>query len=342
MKWLLSILIFLGTFAHAKVLREDIGELKIHDLLIRPNFVLKEPSSGEFTIGESSFALRWELEQKFAGVIRIGPRSLLNTPARFDKNPENDVMLVEGFAEYDDPFGRIRLGRIPIEFGYEGRLWERELIFPRSLFFQNRAMILRDVGLSYEIQNNGFFTGFAVHNGEGDSDKDGQIWYTARWGYRADKFEVGLSGQTGFTKPASTNLSGDTLAGVDPTKDAKWRIGGAYAAISGRRAEWVMEVNGGERVQEKKIGKFSAWHTDFGWQFNKTISAHARYDVMDPNQSLSHDMQKRASLAMVLSNGTRSSNLIIMGTKCIEDGPQIANDELRLIWNLSPSGIVRF
>jgi hypothetical protein len=341
-KAILAFLLLFQFNAQAKVLREDIGELKIHDLLIRPNFLLKEPSTGSFTIGESSFALRWELEQKFAGVIRIGPRSLMNIPARYESQPDNDVMLVEGFAEYDDPYGRIRLGRIPIEFGYEGKLWERELIFPRSLFFQNRAMILRDVGLSYEIQHNGFLTGFAIHNGEGDTDKDGQIWYTARWGYRADKFEVGLSGQTGLTHPSATATSGDALAGVDPTKNAKWRIGGVYAAISGRRTEWVMEVNGGERQQEKKIGKFSAWHTDFGYQINKTISGHLRYDVMDPNQSVGGDMQKQASLAVVLSNGTKSSNLILIGTKCIEDGHQIANDELRLIWSLSPSGVVRF
>jgi hypothetical protein len=53
-------------------------------------------------------------------------------------------------------------------------------------------------------------------------------------------------------------------------------------------------------------------------------------------------MQKQASLAIVLSNGTKSSNLILVGTKCIEDGHQVANDELRLIWSLSPSGVVRF
>ncbi len=346
MKFLSSLSLILATVcifsAHATVLREDIGELKIHDLLLRPNFLLKEPSEGAFSIGESSFALRWELEQKYAGVIRIGPRTLMNIPSHYLGTVNSDVMLVEAYAEFNDPFGRVRLGRIPVEFGYEGRLWERELIFPRSLFFQNRAMILRDVGLSYEIAHNGFFTGFVVHNGEGDGDQDGQIWYTARWGYRADKFEVGMSGQTGFTKPVSTSASGDTLAGVDPLKDAKWRIGGVHAALSGKKMEWVLEINAGEREQERKIGKFSAAHTDLGYQLTKTFSGHLRYDQMDPNQSLGGDMQKQASVAFVLSNGTRSSNLILVGTKVIEDRHEIANDEVRIIWSLSPSGVVRF
>ncbi len=185
------------------MLREDIGELKIHDLLLRPNFLLKEPTNGAFSIGESSFALRWELESKFAGVVRIGPRTLLNPLARYAPTVNSDIVLVEAFAEYNDPYGRFRFGRVPVEFGYEGRLWERELIFPRSLLFRNRAIMLRDVGGSYEISHNNFFTGFVIHNGESDSDQDGRIWYTARMGYREDKFEIGLSGQTGGTKPSA-------------------------------------------------------------------------------------------------------------------------------------------
>ena len=326
----------------AKVIREDIGLLKIHDLLLRPNFILSEPQDGSFSIGESSFALRWELEEKFAGVIRIGPRSLLNPVARYSNTVADDVILVEAFAELNHPYGRFRLGRLPVEFGYEGRQWERNLIFPRSLLFEERVVMLRDVGGSYEIRHNNFYTGFVIHNGESDSDVDGRTWYTARWGYATDKFEVGLSGQTGGTKAVATNASQDTLAGVDPTRDAKWRMGGIHGVLHKRTWEWVLEFYMGDREQESQIGKFLSGHTDIGIEFSPFYSLHLRYDHFDPDRQVQGDIQRKASLGLVLSNKTRSSNLILVGTKVFEEDDQVANDELRLIWSLSPSGIVRF
>src|ERR1022692_361898 len=95
-------LLFVPFHLRATVVSEDIGELKIHDLLLRPNFMLQEGGEGSFSIGESSFALRWELEKKYAGVIRIGPRTLLNSSARYSSTINDDVTLVEAFAEYND------------------------------------------------------------------------------------------------------------------------------------------------------------------------------------------------------------------------------------------------
>ncbi len=328
--------------AKAAILREDIGELKIHDLLIRPNFLLKEPTNGAFSIGESSFALRWELESKFGGVVRIGPRTLLNPLRRYSETVNTDIILVEAYAEYNDPYGRYRFGRVPLEFGYEGRQWERELIFPRSLLFKNRAMGLRDVGASYEIEHNNFFTGFVVHNGESDSDQDGRIWYTARMGFKEDKFEIGVAGQTGSTKASSTGASLDTMAGVDPAKDAKWRLAGLYTAFTRKKWEFVLEAYSGEREQDRKDGRFATGHADLGFQWSKTFSSHIRYDMFDPNQKIDNDMERQASLALVFSNKTHSSNIIIVGTKVFEESNQIGNDELRVIWSLSPSGVVRF
>jgi hypothetical protein len=335
-------LILISFHAHSTVLREDIGELKIHDLLLRPNFMLQEPRQGNFSIGESSFALRWELEQKYAGVIRIGPRSLLNPSARYANVVNDDIMLVEAFAEYNDVYGRLRMGRLPVEFGYEGRLWERNLIFPRSLLFKRRAMMLRDVGVSYDISENNWYTGFVVHNGESDNDVDGRSWYTARWGYKGDSFEVGFAGQTGATRAIATQSSVDTLAGVDPTLDAKWRIGGLYANISQKEWDFTLEAYMGELEQDAKVSKYAAGHTDFSWAFSKRFSSHLRYDFFDPNLHVYGDQEREASLGLMLSNLTHSSNLILVGTKVIGEGQTVHADEIRLIWSLSPSGVVRF
>lgn len=324
--------------------REDIGVLKIHDILLRPNFFLGEGGRGSFSIGESSFALRWELEEKFAGVIRLGPRSLINPSARYSATVEDDVLLVEAFAELNHPYGRFRFGRIPVEFGLEGKMWERHLIFPRSLLFKERVVMLRDVGGSYEIVHNNFYTAVAAHNGEGDSDQDGRLWTTSRWGYYTDRFEIGVTGMTGGTKPAVTSLSGDTLAGVDPTNEAHWRMGGIYSAVHNKGFDWTLEYYIGEREQDDVIGKFVAGHTDMSFEIDRYLSVHLRYDHFDPNLKIANDLQQEVSLGIMLSNKTHSSNLLLVGTKVLEEAgiAQVPNDELRLIWTLSPSGIVRF
>ena len=331
------------TVTHAAIIREDIGELKIHDLLIRPNFTFADPKKGAFSIGESSFALRWELEQRYAGVVRIGPRALLNPLAHFTPAVNDDIMLVEAFGEYSDWFGRFRMGRLPIEFGFEGKLWERNLIFPRSLLYQRRAMMLRDVGFSYEIQHNNVYTGFVLHDGESEgANSDGEIWYTGRWGFRNEDFEVGFTGQTGSTKTVSTENSEDTLAGVNPKLNAKWRIGGVYAASLQKGWGMVGEYYIGELEQENGGGKFYAGHLDAGLGWSKTFETYVRFDVFDPNSNDSSDLEQHASVALVLANRTHSSNLILVGTKVLDHAKESGHDELRLIWSLSPSGVVRF
>jgi len=330
--------------AHAVTIREDIGVLKIHDLLLRPNFFHGEGGKGSFSMGESSFALRWELEQKFAGVIRLGPRTLVNASARYNSLVNDDIVPVEAFAELNHAYGRFRLGRLPVEFGYEGQQWERALIFPRSMLFKERIMMLRDVGASYEIRHNNYYTALAIHNGESDADQDGKMWYTGRWGYANEKFEVGFAGQTGATEFAQTTGSGDSLAGVDVTKDAKWRMGGIFGALHKKTWEWVLEFYMGEREQEEPLGrgKFSVGHSDISVDLTRNYSVHIRYDHFDPNLKVHGDLQREISLALVLSNKTHSSNLMLIGTKVLEEKHQVGNDELRLVWSLSPSGIVRF
>ena len=335
-------LLTIASSAHAVVIRENIGELKIHDLLIRPNFVLAEPQKASFSIGESSFALRWELEQKFAGVIRLGPRSLINQLSHYARAMDTDLTLVEAFGEFTDWYGRFRFGQLPVEFGFEGRLWERNLIFPRSLFYQKRAMMVRDVGASYEIKHERFMTGFVIHDGDGSGANAGPAWFTSRFGYQLEDFEIGLSGQTGATRAAATKDSMDTLAGVDPTKDAKWRVGGLYAALLQRSWAMVGEYNVGSVEQEDAARNYYAGHLDAGVLWSKRIQTYLRLDVFDPNSDNTGDLEQQLSLGVVLSNDSRSSNLILIGTQVLDKAPASPGSSLRLIWSLSPSGVVRF
>jgi hypothetical protein len=334
-------LLFGAQFARATIMREDIGELKIHDLLLRPNFMLEEPRKGSFSIGESSFALRWELEEKYKGVIRIGPRSLINPTARYTNTVNNDITLVEAYAQYDDVYGVFRMGMLPVGFGYEGRLWERQLIFPRSMLYAKRAMALRDIGVSYDISHNNWYTGFVVSNGNSDTNVDGRTWYTARFGYKGEMFDVGAAGQAGSTLPISTTASQDTLAGVDPTQSERWRIGGLYADIAQKDWEIVAEGYLGQ-LQQQQTTRYASGHLDLSYLWTKRFSTHVRYDYFNNNMETSNQGETQISLALMFSNLTHSSNLILVGTKDIVQGAEVAHNAVMLIWSLSPSGIVRF
>ena len=338
----LSLAIFITAESGAEIRREDIGELKIHDVLLRPQFILKEPQEGTFKMGESSFALRWELEETFKGVIRVGSRELMNASARYTPSLNEDVTLVEAYGEYNSPYGRFRMGRIPTEFGVEGKMWERELIFPRAMLFRERVVALRDIGASYYVSYNDFYTGVVVHNGESDTDLDGRMWYTGQWGYQFPDLDLGFAGETGSTTPASASTSADTLASVDVSKNAKWRVGGLYLDWTPRNWRVLLEAYGGEREQNENVRRFTTGHFDLIHNFSNTFSMGVRYDLFDPDLKISTNLIQEASLALTLSNKTQSSNLILVGTQVFEESNEVPNNEIRLIWSLSPSGVVQF
>ena len=178
---------------------DTLGRLNLQDVLLRPSFTIQDPQRGEFSIGESSFALQWSNDEIFSSYIMIGPRSLINVPLMY-VNPmtfnADALTFVEAYASVHGAYGEFRFGMIPLEYGAEGQLREGEIVFPRSLIFERGLVGLRDLGASYSVGNGGFFTRVAVHNGEGGgTNRDGRLWYTGAWGWtNANNLESGRDG----------------------------------------------------------------------------------------------------------------------------------------------------
>jgi hypothetical protein len=332
----LLILILASSLAWAE--KENLGTLSISDVLLRPQFTAAPSSvaSKGFTIGESSLAVKWDYENVFSGHVRIGAQDLIGPPAHYTQTVNaNSLAMVEAYAEYDHPYGRFRLGMQPIDFGLEGSKSEGDLIFPRSLLFERRIVGLRDIGFGYYIDYNNFYTEFVIHNGEGGNAVDNNYWYTARWGYKGDRFELGMSGQTGRTSPDATIASGDTLAGVIVAQPEKWRMGGLYFSWRPKRVVLETEAYVGQLVQADTT-RFAAGHLDAGYEFLETFSTHLRYDVLDPNLNINDDAIHRAALAIVFANKSRNSRLILMAAHDFNEGRK-ADDQYRVIWSLSPT-----
>lgn len=345
-----TLILLLGSAtAHSLELsKETLGQLDVSDVLLRPNFQLLESSRGAFSLGESSFEVTWRLDEALSGHFRVGSRPLINQPARYSDSVNNDLMLVEAYAEWAGPYGRFRLGRIPLEYGAEGSWLERDLLFARSMIFTKRLVALRDNGFSYEIDGNDFFTSLSVSNGEGDQDLDGRMWQTARWGYRQGKIlEVGMMGQAGSTTTQSTvktTTTGttttetpmlDNTGGFNAGEGSRWRMGGVFAQWYPRWWQVVLEGTFGECVQSNGGGKFSVGHLDVVRQFPNMYLLGLRADHFDPNSGKDGDRILEASLLLGVENRTRTSSVLLIGTKVFQEGRSSGNDRLLLVWRLA-------
>lgn len=337
MRLSLIILLFLCSSRVYAARDEILGRLEVSEILLKPYFLLKESSQSEFLIGDTSFTMSWYKDDLISSRLKIGSADLINKPIHYEKNDIEDLKIVEAFAQIKGAYGEARLGLIPLDYGLEGATSEGELIFPRSLLFKYRIVGLRDYGASYKISDRGFYTRMAVHNGESDRNLDGRMWYTATWGYDGFKnLRLGMSGQTGSTKPAATSLSSDTLAGVDVNEEAKWRMAGLFAAWRPRYWTLSLEATSGDLLQNKVTRSFYVGHLDIAYDINETWGVQTRYDILDPNTKIKGDSQTEISLGAAYKSEHETSVIYLIATKILEETNQKANDEIRLIWRVTP------
>ncbi|MGE0764494.1 MAG: hypothetical protein AB7N80_14555 [Bdellovibrionales bacterium] len=334
--WIVSIILVLCALTSPTQAREQLGQLKVDNLVIRPQFRLLEPAKANFELGESLFSVRWDMDTKIGAVFTVGAKDLIGTSTHFAPELNQDLGFIEAYGEYNFDYGTIRAGLQPVGFGIEGSVGEADLDMPRSLLYQERIVPLRDIGVSYAIDHNGYFTRLMIHNGESGANLDGRPWYTAKWGWtKSGRWRLGMAGQTGTTKPTSTSTSQDNLAGVDITKEAQWRLGGPFMVWTPHRWRLAFEGYLGELSQEKDLRKYSAgyWSLSYSgqaWFFG------LRYDQIDPNHDLDNDLKRQVTLTLGLLSERRTSRVFLVATKVFEESNQIPNDELRLVWHLTP------
>lgn len=330
------VMIFFGFVSLASA--EKLGNLDLDELTLRPEFLLKEGQFAQFSLENSLVGLRWRLDSNIGAHINFGSLSLLNIPAHFESSQSEEFGLVEAYGEYSGVYGRIRAGLLPLGYGVEGSRREGDLEWPRTLLFRNRVVGLRDYGFWYSTENQGFYTRLAVHNGEGQVNRDARVWVTASWGWiDVKRFNLGVSGSTGTTKPEATSISGDSLAGVDPALRAKWRMGTIYLQALSGNWNYLIEGTWGSVEQEMKRGNgFVSAHVDVGYDFSSQGSLLFRGDYFDPNDRIAEQTQREVSLAWVWKSSERNSRFYLMGTKVVEDTHnQVNNDMVRIVWHLN-------
>lgn len=328
--------IFIHIFFLSAIASEKLGRVNIDNILLYPTYLVEEGQHSEFGLGLSSASFSWVHSQNLSAVFRIGKKSLINPALHFIDTPDDSLGIYEAFGYLSGLYGNLRMGLIPVNFGLEGSWSEEQLIFPRSLLFDQRVMALRDLGLSYQTSHNGYYTSIAIHNGESDKNLDGRMFITSSWGWMNHRnLNLGVSAQAGTTKPLSTStVKNDFVANVDVNEEALWRIANIYTLWNPHRWYLMIEMYFGE-VEQDQVTKYHGGHGDFGYQWNSYFGTFLRYDHFDPNEKLDGDLQRQASLALRVSDKYQVNTLFVTLIKKMEQGIEINNDQVLLSWRLT-------
>jgi hypothetical protein len=335
-KLLLFILAFCPTLVFAV---ERAGVLSIDEVYLEPSYITRETEGGKFSLGQSSFSLKWEYKERYRARIAIGSLEERYIPQIYDQTiPSRELGAIEGYAEYDGIYGRVRLGLIPLNFGYGGFSSNHDLVFTRSAIYDQRIVARRDFGLSFMTSHNGFYTEIIAHNGELDQNaSDGDVWTTANWGWTNDRnMRAQLSMQVGRTTFESTAAGESGLAGFDPTTSALWKIVDFSLHWFPKRSEVVLQSTWGEAEQDNIKNSFSSNDLELVRMFSSRWGFGLRYNFFDENRKVKDDGVSNAAVALVSSTEERTSRVFLTYNRRTEEGEDIASDEFRLVWRLIP------
>ena len=338
---------------------DKIGELSVSDLILNPMYVYEERGSrspdqqptylaGPNTTsgvrpGYSLVGATWRRDRFLSATVKIGSKTLIGAPARYGLPPNNDEAgIIEAYGQLDSDYGRLRFGEVPIPFGLEGGDSEGRLRFPRSLLFQYRLVNIRDYGVSYRITYQGFFSEWAVHNGEGGSDSDGEAWLTMRWGWQGFKFlRVGISGTTGHTDPRSTHPAGSVntsdLAGLNIDDASRIRIINGFVSWDTAPLRFALEASAGDTRQGDGESKMRALHADLELESGENFSWLLRYDTINPHSDLPIETVTDISAGVAWRSHYENSVLTLLATKSFHDDPTSGHHRAMLAWRLTPS-----
>ena len=339
-----------GLFSAVAQGADRLGQLEVSDLLLEPTIFYGEPKVGQFQPGNSILGVSWIRDSVISGKIAVGTKALLGAPARYGSVNDQELGIVEGYAQADSYLGRVRLGLVPLAFGLEGGAVEARLRFPRSLLFQKRLFPLRDYGLSYAIDWNGYFSEWQLHNGEAGRDLDNQTWFTATWGYRPSaKFRVGASAQVGRTTILSTNPTGalsSSSAGLDVNQPSKIRAGNAFVDFTVGQVSVAVEATAGEIAQDPGPSggnsSFGGGHADAYWTFSEAFAGLARWDqYVAKSDARGTDWAQAATVGIAYRQPYETSVVYLYATKTWQKSAAQDDHSVRLVWRITPYASAR-
>ncbi|MCB0412975.1 MAG: hypothetical protein KDD50_01495 [Bdellovibrionales bacterium] len=328
-------------FSSALQAKERLGEIRVESLLLKPTIRLQEPQSGYFRFDESLFTLKWILEPNTSAIMKLGSLSLLGEHSLFkdySASSSSNIGFVEAYGQYDARHGQFKFGRIALPFGPQSQILDEELILPRPIQFSKQVVTHRDVGMAYVTETKNYFVTLAIHNGENGQNDDGQLWYTGLWGWKfRQNLRIGISGQTGETTAISTANGSFNYLGFNKNLNSKYRTGNFFVNYKSQKVYSVFEASMASVEQsDVNLGQLSCGHWDLIYNYSTFGTFILRYQMFDPNTVVDDDYSQEFTIGFAVHNETATSSVIILLSKNIEQPNELVNDELQIIWRLTP------
>jgi hypothetical protein len=257
------------------------------DLALGPGVEAQEVKSGGIFLKRSWLGHRLSLDSQLNLEARWGSEDLSQKAIWFERNP-NSFDIKDLFIEYNSEWMNFRGGYIPIIQSFETSLEPQQRPLPEGSFKKRRWFVEQDLGLEWSVKNQEWSGRWAVHNGEGSSNKDSNLWLSGMWRYQnSDGFGALLSAFVGRTSQESTSgvISGADSQGFifDNQSDMKIRHAALAIFRDWTHHFWVAEVGKGEFFQNDQMQSYFWGHFDFVYRLGNGNSWLARYEQFQPN-----------------------------------------------------------
>lgn len=316
---------------------EKVGVFSIESVYLRPTLSSVEEDGGQISLSDSQFSLLWSKDKNTSAHFTVGSELNRNLPVYYATLPEDRLGFIEAYAEYKFVYGVLRAGLIPLNFGYDRVVKLSERYFDDSLLSTRRVIASTDLGVSFFTENVGYYTQIIAHNGEIDTESDGQIWVTGNWGYTNSRnVRVQLSLQTGRVEKDVSTGGTNTLGGVSNGNSALWRNGAFFVNWHPRNWNVVWQTFGGELVQGQYKSQYKSTLLSAEHFFSKNFGTGLRYDLFDPNSKVSGDIKTETSFVFIIKSVDSTSALYVLGTKSDEQANEIHDDRVQVVWLLTP------
>lgn len=321
------VLLHLCEFQIARAGEGGIGSLKLNGFLLEPMFRWSDGTtkSDGFRLGQAQLGVDWNLNSEIKGVVRLGNAyqvGRLNGPGEFN----SQLGVVEAYAEYHLPVGFLRAGLVPIGFGWDGWTRESNLRFNRNQIFQNLLVPVRDLGISYLVSHNRFYSLLSVHNGESDVNSDQRSQFTATVGYLASTgLNMGLTGMTG--RYLTADLSEERARWVNGF--LRWGGARTYVRIEGTNGDFRKVGS------DQLVSNLFSYRVEVSQELGTKWGIQGRFDHLNSDTTQQDRLRKQIQYGFFWSNEEETSTLFLIGVKNQRSSIQKESDEVRLIWRVT-------
>ncbi len=300
--------------------------LSMNDIFLQSQFRTGEPSYGildnpQWRLGlESRFAQWIDIEGSF------GSNQFLYRP-RWSFTPTESVNLIDLKGTLHTLIGDIYVGQFRIPWGLWGSIDEEQLWLPRNLLFEKGYFLLRDVGVGFHTNFEGYYMNLAAHNGEGAglSNYDNRMFVTGQWGYQG---------------PANIDFGVGATAGRlgIPVATTETQIRGANAYFGFNIFGLGLQIEGSVIETHNETGNIDtvAWHADAQHPVSDRINLITRYEQLNPNSKTAANVLGRGYLGGEFHSRDNISRLFVYIIKNNESLIETPNDEFRIIWRITP------